>query len=101
MGSWFDTSLLLIGDMDKVVQTTSSLDTGTFYQLHNILNRWNVPTDVSKDMNACEDFLQLITQAHLFAAAMQHLHCSSVTELRTKITDQALFSVAVSCIRAY
>lgn len=40
-------------------------------------------------MNACEDFLQLITQAHVFAAAMQHLHCSNVTELRTKITDQA------------
>ena len=40
-------------------------------------------------MNACDYFLQLITQAHVFAAAMQHLHCSSVTELRTKITDQA------------
>lgn len=63
------------------------MDQGTLYQLRNLLNRRSVTTDVSQDMNACEDFLQLVTQAHVFTAAMHLLGCSSVAELRSKITN--------------
>ena len=45
------------------------------------MNRRNFITDVSKDMNVCEDFLILTTSAHIFAAAMLLLGAKSVPEL--------------------
>ena len=66
-------------------KTTSGLDGGTLFQIRNLINRRNVITDVSKDMNACEDFLHLTTSAHIFTAAMQLLGAKSVPELHAKI----------------
>eukprot|EP00731_Ephydatia_muelleri_P034686 Em0072g4a len=43
-------------------KATSTLDVGTLYQLKILINRRNVSKDVKKDMNACEDFLELISR---------------------------------------
>ena len=51
-----------------------------FQVLMMMINRTNVITDVSNDMNACEDFLPL-TPAHIFTAAMQLLGVKGVPEL--------------------
>ena len=63
--------------MDK---TDSSQDGGTLYQLRNLINRKNVVSDPKKDMNACEDFFQLITNAHILAAAMQKFDMRDLTD---------------------
>ena len=47
----------------------SSQDKGTIYQLRNVINRTNVPTDPQNNMNAAEDFMLLILHAHVVAAA--------------------------------
>lgn len=50
------------------------------YQLRNLINRRNVVTDPKKDMNACEDFFELITNAHILTAAMQKFDMNALTD---------------------
>ena len=52
----------------RLYKTNSSQDGGTLYQLRNLINRRNVVGDPKKDMNACEDFFELVTKAHVLAA---------------------------------
>ena len=66
--------------MDNVYKTDSSQDGGTMYQLRNLINRRNVVADPKKDMNACEDFFELITNAHILAAAMQMFDINDLTD---------------------
>ena len=40
------------------------------YQLRNLINRRNVVKDTKKNVVACEDFMLLLTEAHILAAAM-------------------------------
>ena len=53
----------------RLYKTDSSMDGGTMYKLRNLINRRNVVTDPKKDLNACEDFFELITKAHIILAA--------------------------------
>ena len=59
------------------------MDTGT------LINRRNVITDVSKDLTACKEFMQLATIAHVMSAA---IHIAGVSELSSKImsTDKPM-----------
>ena len=49
------------------------MDGGTLLQLRNILNRSSVPTDPKKDVNAAEDFLEVVLIGHVVAAGMEIL----------------------------
>jgi len=51
----------------------SAADQGTLFQLRNLVNRRNVPKDPKQDVNATEDFLQLVTDAHIVVAASKEL----------------------------
>ena len=56
-------------------------DQGTLYQqLQNVLNRRNVGTKPHKDVNAHEDFLLLILECHILAAAMEVLAMDSLDD---------------------
>ena len=61
------------------------------YHLRNGINRTNVPTDPSKNMNAAEDFMVLIIHAHVVAAASA-IKCvypiNSVGDLADSIVTQ-------------
>ena len=46
------------------------MDKGTLYQLRNLINRRNVVKDTKKNVAACEDFILLLIEAHILAAAM-------------------------------
>ena len=52
-----------------VAHKKSGQETGTMYQVKNLLNRTSVPLDPKKNMNASEDFLLLLLHAHVIAAA--------------------------------
>ena len=54
----------------RLYSTCSGIDGGTLFQLRNLINRRNVVKDVKKDLNSCEDFMELITKAHILSAAM-------------------------------
>ncbi len=56
------------------------MDGGTLYQLRNVINRRNVVSSPDKDVNACVDFFELVTTAHILAAAMQVFGMSSLSD---------------------
>ena len=71
------------------------MDTGTLFQLRNIINRRNVITDISKDLTACEEFMQLATIAHVMSAAIHIAGVTNISELSPKImsTDKPIAAV--------
>ena len=54
------------------------MERGTLYQLRNLINRRNVIRKVKNDMNACEDFFELVVTGYVIACAMELLGMSSV-----------------------
>ena len=56
-----------------IYSTKSGTEKGTLYQLKNLINRKNIGDDVTKDMNAHEDFFNAIVTSHILAAAMEFL----------------------------
>ena len=59
---------------------SSGNDQGTLYHMRNRLNRTNVPSEVKKDFNACEDFLQTVTSGSIVAATLSVLGMNSVSD---------------------
>ena len=51
---------------------------GTLLQLKHVLNRTNLPSKPKSDLNACEDFLEVVTFAHIIAACMEVLEMQSI-----------------------
>ena len=66
----------------RLYSSCSGMDTGT---LRNLINRWNVITDVSKDLTVYEEFMQLATIAHVMSAAIQITGVTNMSELSSKI----------------
>ena len=58
----------------------SNQDGGTLMQLKNLINRKNVPSKPKADMNACEDFLDLVMTSHILAAGMDLLQMTSLED---------------------
>ncbi len=50
--------------------TSSGRDGGTLYQLKNLINRRNVIKKPMDNLDACEDSIVLVTEAHILSAAM-------------------------------
>ena len=63
------------------------MERGTLYQLRNALNRRNVPKTCKSDMNASEDFFELVVSGHTLVAVMDFLGMSSIEEKPSEITD--------------
>ena len=57
------------------------MERGTLYQLRNLINRQSVVKKVKSDVNACEDFLELVVTGHVVACAMKILGMSAVNEI--------------------
>ena len=66
--------------------TDSAGEHGTLFQLRNLLGRSNVVTDPTKDFNACEDFLLVVTSASIITATMKVLKMKSVNDKPTAST---------------
>ena len=71
-------------------KASSTLDVGTLYQLQILINRRNVTKDVKKDMNACEDFLELVTSSHVIAAALHSVGVSNASDFMTNLSSSTL-----------
>ncbi|KAL5506330.1 hypothetical protein EMCRGX_G007948 [Ephydatia muelleri] len=79
----------------RLYSSCSGMDTGTLFQLRSVINRRNVITDVSKDLTACEEFMQLATIAHVLSAAIHIAGVTNMSELSSKImsTDKPMAAV--------
>ena len=58
----------------------SGIDGATMYQLRNLINRRNIVKDPSKNVAASEDFILLLTEVHIVAAAMTVFGMESVDD---------------------
>ena len=65
------------------------MERGTLYQLRNLINRRNVVKKVKNDMNACEDFFELVVTGHVVSCAMQLLGMSSIDEIPSSTVIQS------------
>ena len=57
--------------------TKSVSESGTLYQIRNLLHRTAVPIDPGKNMKAAKDYLLLVLHAHVVATAERLLHSES------------------------
>ena len=58
----------------------SAADKGTLQQLKHLINRTNVPARPKKNMNAAEDFMQVVVIGHVAALAMRHFTMTTVND---------------------
>ena len=61
----------------------SASEHGTLYQLRNKLNRTNVVKTPKKDVNACEDFLDIVTSGLVVSAFCTFLNLKTADEVPT------------------
>ena len=69
---------------NKYFDQQSAKDGGTLCQLRNIINRSNVTGNVKKEMNATEDFLNSVLNAHVVAAALTFFGMDKTTDEPTQ-----------------
>ena len=60
-------------------------------QLKNVIRRSNVPTNPKNNMNAADDFLNILLVAHVIALAMKHFKMQSIND--TPVLKRARFIV--------
>ena len=65
----------------RLLRKDSNQDRGTLLQLKNLINRTNVPYEPKADMNACENFLELILTSHILVAATNLLGMNSLEDI--------------------
>ena len=65
----------------RLYHTTSGMERGTLYQLRNLINRRSVVKKVKSNVNACEDFLELVVTGYIVAGAMEVLGMSVVNDV--------------------
>jgi len=70
---------------NRLYKCSSSVDKGTLYQLRNLIQRQNVVSDPSRNMNASKDFFTTVVEANVLAAAMSVFKMSSVDDKPTSI----------------
>lgn len=66
-------------------------DHGTLQQLRNLINRRNVVSEPSKNVNACEDFFVLVVVCHILCAAMKILDMDTLDSFPVGIESEWVF----------
>ena len=70
-----------------LVSEKSAAEHGTVYQIRNLIGRSNVVKKPKKDVNACEDFLQLVLYSYITEAVMEVLEMKSTDEWPDSIAE--------------
>ena len=64
--------------MNNLYKEDSFCQKGTLKQLQNLLQRHKVPKEVKKDFRAVNDFIQLLIDSHIIAAALEFFEMDSL-----------------------
>ena len=70
--------------MNNLYKEDSFCQKGTLKQLQNLLQRHKVPKEVKKDFRAVNDFIQLLVDSHIIAAALEFFGMDSLESEPTK-----------------
>lgn len=80
--------------MNVMYKEDSFRQKGTLKQLQNLLRRQNVPKEVKKDFRSINNFIQLLVDSHLIAAALEFfdiddIHSQPTQNVLPKITGRS------------
>ena len=64
----------------RLYRKGTSTQKGTLLQLKQLINRTNVPREPQKDINATEDFIEVVFVAHTVAAALKYFGMASTSD---------------------
>ena len=64
----------------RLYSSSSLTEGGTLYQLHTLINRRNITADPSKNVDACEDFIETVLHAYILSAAMESFEMASIDD---------------------
>ena len=70
--------------MKKLYREGSFQEKGTLKQIQNIINRTNLPKLVKDNFNAVRDFLNVVIDAHIIAAALEFFGMDHVQQQPTQ-----------------
>ena len=79
--------------------TNSGTDVGSMYRMRNVLGRSNISNTPRKNVNAAENFLTLVVESHVLAAAMQLLNLKALDDMpkeHSKYFPQILTNLILS-----
>ena len=68
----------------RLYRKGTSMEGGTLLQLKNLLNRTHLPRDPHKNVNATEDFVNVIFTGHVIAAAMKYFNMNAIGDIPDK-----------------
>lgn len=71
--------------VDRFYKVASAREAGTLYQLRNVINRKNVVKNASADYHAVGSFIDVVTTAHVIAAALKAFGMSNIDDPCPKI----------------
>ena len=57
------------------------MEKGTLYQIRNLIDRRNITKHPKSDVNAAEDFLEVVIISHILTAVMTYLGMNSLNEM--------------------
>lgn len=73
--------------MDRSYKVASAREAGTLYQLRYVINRRNVVKNASADYHAVVSFIDVVTTAHVIAAALKAFGMSNIDDPCPKIPN--------------
>ena len=62
--------------LKRLYNTKSGMERGALYQLRNLINRRNVKKEVKSDVNATEDFIEIVVTGYITSAVLFYLGIS-------------------------
>ena len=65
----------------RLYDTKSGMERGTLYQLRNLINRRNVKKEVKSDVNATEDFIEIVVTGYIISAVLSYLGMSCINDV--------------------
>lgn len=80
----------------QLYNPASAHNKGTLYLLWNVMKRTAVTTDVSKNVHAAEDLLQIVTDSHVIAAAATVQKIPSASSVT--LPDEGIPHLARTCL---
>lgn len=72
----------------RLYRQTSTREKGTLYQLRNLIQRTSVHVNPKQGMNATEDFMQVLLEGHILAAACHIAGLASIDAFTEETTEQ-------------
>ncbi len=64
----------------RLYDTKSGMERGTFYQLRNLIHRRNVKKEVKSDVNAAEDFIEIVVTGYIVSAVLSYLGMACIDD---------------------